>query len=328
MSSPTGVEINIFCITLILFFWVFYGFRNIWSLPLRHGDSFFLGVEVSPGFYEGPGIPWLKSYHAMVIVLHFIWALALGTIIILRRWDMAPLWAGGGAMLHVIPLLAFAAWTRHKLGANPPVRAVAIQLKSRRLGDYISWPLEALMAAVVAFSWWLLLRHGGTHIAWRDPLLMTWWVLGYLPGKIITVRAGSPLPTERTEEHYQYQDAVRRNAIRVYSGTAWFVAAVLFGYALLHTWSPAKTVPLWQWLIVGVTMAFWGNYVIYIVRGQRQLADMGRDLRPSGSWATPFRRAAGMDSSLINPVMRSRSGLIWFAIWFGGILVFIFYSLR
>jgi hypothetical protein len=30
-----------------------------------------------------------------------------------------------------------------------------------------------------------------------------------------------------------------------------------------------------------------------------------------GSWATPFRRAAFMN----------RPGLVWFAVWFGGILV-------
>jgi hypothetical protein len=53
-----------------------------------------------------------------------------------------------------------------------------------------------------------------------------------------------------------------------------------------------------------------------VFRGERQMAAMGRNLRPSGSWSTPLRRAAWM----------SRSGLIWFAIWFGGIVAFILYS--
>ncbi|SPE30508.1 hypothetical protein SBA3_1680001 [Candidatus Sulfopaludibacter sp. SbA3] len=43
---------------------------------------------------------------------------------------------------------------------------------------------------------------------------------------------------------------------------------------------------------------------------------LGRNLQPSGSWATPFRRATFM----------SRPGLIWFAIWFGGIAASLLYS--
>ncbi len=82
MNTPTAVELNVLCIALIVLFWVFYGFRNIWNLPLRHGHGFFLGVEVSPGFYEGPGISWLKSYRALVVALHSVWAVALGAIVV------------------------------------------------------------------------------------------------------------------------------------------------------------------------------------------------------------------------------------------------------
>jgi len=44
----------------------------------------------------------------------------------------------------------------------------------------------------------------------------------------------------------------------------------------------------------------------------------GRDLRPAGSWMTPFRGATRQ---------MNRSYLIWFAIWIGGILVVNLYSL-
>jgi hypothetical protein len=71
-----------------------------------------------------------------------------------------------------------------------------------------------------------------------------------------------------------------------------------------------------QWLIAGVGLAIMGYLMILVFRGQRQMAAMGRDLPLSGSWSTPFRRAAFM----------RRPGLVWFAVWFGGILVSILYS--
>lgn len=69
MSAPTEFELNILCITFIVLFWALYGFRWHWNFPLRNGPRFFFGVQVPPGFYEGPGIRWLKSYHVMLIAL-------------------------------------------------------------------------------------------------------------------------------------------------------------------------------------------------------------------------------------------------------------------
>jgi hypothetical protein len=287
-----------------------------WSLPLRNGPGFFLGVEVPPGFYDGPGVLWLRRYRMVLLAEHVLEACILGILLALAQWQAIPIWAGGGALLYVGAMMTFAVWTRHALGANPPVRAAALALTTRRLGDYIWWPQEALAAAVVAFSWWLLLRRGGGHIDWLGPLQLTWTALGLLPGKIAVVRSGSPLPTERTEEHYQFQDAARRDSLRWMNAFGWFCVVILFGCALWHGWSPARTFSGLQWLIVGAALAIMGYLMIVVFRGQRRMAAMGRDLRPSGSWATPFRRATLM----------SRPGLVWFAVWFGGILLFILYS--
>jgi hypothetical protein len=91
----------------------------------------------------------------------------------------------------------------------------------------------------------------------------------------------------------------------------WFCVMILLGIALKHTLAGLP------WLIGGVALAIMAYLMITVFRGQREMADMGRDLRPSGSWATPFRRASFM----------SRPGLIWFIIWFGGILASLVYSL-
>jgi hypothetical protein len=294
--------------------------KQIWNQPLHNGPGYFLGVEVSAGFYEGPGSRWMMGYHAMVAALYGVWAVALGAIVVLRRWDMTPMWAGGFALLFVPAMLGFQAWTRHKLGVNPPVQPVAFALEPRRLGDYISWPTEALAVALVALSWWLLL-HGGRHFDWQSTLLQSWVVLGMIPGKMAMVRLSFPLPAERTEEHFHLQDFARRYWIRL-SGILfeWLPVVVLFGGALMIRVSfPARPAPVWRWLVLAIYFAVWGYGMIVMFRGMQQLKAMGSELRPAGSWKTPFGR-----SSCFGTGWAFRA---WFAIWFGGILGFIVYPL-
>jgi hypothetical protein len=316
MSAPTQFELMVLITTLIVLAAVYSLVKYLWKWPLRNGQSFFLGAEVPAAFYEGPGKTWLKGYRTMLVALHLVLAAFFGACFAFGRWDLIPL-CGFWALLYTAAMQAFQAWTRHKLGTNPPVRPVAIALESRRLSDYISWPMETLMVVVVAFSWWLLLR-SGTLIDWRSPLILTWVVLGFLPGKIAIVRFSYPLPAERTEEHYQYQDAERRNWLRVWGAFGWFFVVILFGGALRHAWSPSKPVPALQWFVISVAFVVWGYSMIVRFRGMGQLRAMGSNLLPHGSWRTPFRRSSC--TGLSRPYM------IWFAVWFCGILVLILYS--
>lgn len=316
MTAPGFETLMLLTIGLIVPVRIYSLVKYSWNLPLRNGTGFFLGVEVPAGFYEGPESSWLKRYHAVLLAEHLIEACVLVILLTLAQWQAIPIWAGGSAVLFVGTMMAFVTWTRHSLGANPPVRPVALSLQSRRLGDYISWPMEALTAAIVAFSWWLLVRHGGPRIHWVDSLQWTWIVLGLLPGKIAVVRSSFPLPVEHTEEHYQCQDAARRMSVRQLNAFGWPWLAILLVYALRHGGAPASTFPWLQWFFVGSVLAAVTYLMATVFRGERQMVAMGRNLRPSGSWSTPFRRAAWM----------SRSGLIWFAIWFGGIVAFILYS--
>jgi hypothetical protein len=215
----------------------------------------------------------------------------------------------------VLVVLAFCFWVRHKLGSRLPVRAVALSLESRRLGDYISWPLEALFAAIIVACWWLLLRHGPA-INSLFPLLMTWTAL-VLPGKIALVRSGAPLPAECAEEHYRYQDAMRRNVIQALNAFGWLTVLPLCVFSLRQILPPAA-LPSLVWTFLAVLTAVFVWMMIVIHHGMRLAATMGRDLRPAGSWATPFHNATRQ---------MNRSYLVWFAIWIGGILVLNLYLL-
>src|ERR1019366_3349708 len=132
MSAPSEVGIYVFMICLLVPVLTYALVKYVWNQPLRNGPGFFSGVEVPAGFYEGPGRSWLKGYHAMLAALYLVWVVALAAIVVLRRWDMTPLWAGGFAILFVPAMLGFQVWTRHKLGADPPMRPVALALESRR----------------------------------------------------------------------------------------------------------------------------------------------------------------------------------------------------
>jgi hypothetical protein len=315
MSAPTANELYLVVNSLIVLAIGYSLVKFTWNLPLKHGPGYFQGVEVPADFYEGPGRNWLKGYHTILIALHTALAAALVACFALRRLDWSPIFLGGWALLYTAAMQGFSLFTRSRLGANPPVRPVALALESRRLGDYIWWPQEALAGVIIVFSWWLLLTCGVARPVWLTALQLTWGAM-VLPGKIALVRSSFPIPAERIEEHYRFQDAKRRNSISVLTAWSWFFVVVLLGTTLRHTWAPAWTVPGFQWLIVAAFLAAWAYYMLVMFRGQR-LAAMGRDLRPAGSFQTPYRRT----------IWASRLYLSWFVPWFVVLMILVSFSL-
>ena len=314
MSIYTSHSLILIAVALVVCLRAYVLVHTLWGMPLRHGPGFFLGVEVAPGFYDGPGGSWLTRYRTVLVVEHLVEALALAAILSMAHWDLVPNCLGLSAVLFTAVMITFGLAARHALGGNPPVRpAVAVMLKPRRLGDYLCWPMEAFSALLLALSWYLLLRHGGAHVSWQAPLSATWIALGLLPGKVIVVREPSRIPADRPEEHYHWQDAARRYNVRLMDATGWFYVAVIFAYAMLHSWTAART-ELWiRWLLVGAVFCVYLAYAAIQIRGDRRLAAMGKGLRPSASWRTPFRKSQW-----------SKPGLVWFAVWFSGILALIF----
>jgi hypothetical protein len=305
----------LFVTALIVIVFVFYLVRRLWNYPLNHGPGFFLDVEVAPGFYNGEGVRWLKLYRTILLAGYFIGALALAAILISGRWFLLPAWAGGTALVGVPICYGFMAYTRAKLGANPPVPTrTVVSLETRRLGDYISWPAEVLMAVIIAFSWALLLTHGDAKVHWGWPVLLTYIIVGLLPFKIGVVRNSYPLPSERAEEHYRWMEAQRRQWLRVQDCVRWFLIVNLAGYALLHGWPAASKIAWLHWLVIGIAMAVWLASVGMLIRGSGRLAAMGRDLRPLGNWSGPFRRATLMMPG-VSPW--------WYGAWCGGLVLLL-----
>src|ERR1019366_8373424 len=114
MSASSEVGIYVFMICLLVPVLTYALVKYVWNQPLWNGPGYFLGIEVPAGFYQGPGKGWLTGYHAMVAALYGVWAVALAAIVVSRRWEMTPTWAGGFALVFVPAMFGFQAWTRHK----------------------------------------------------------------------------------------------------------------------------------------------------------------------------------------------------------------------
>ncbi len=314
MSIQMNVLLPLASASLVLAIRLFVLVRRLWNYPMNHGPHFFLGVAVAPGFYEGPGVRWLKWYRTLLLVQHLILVCAFLVPVALRRWNDLPMMAPILVVTFFSMIGGFTLWARHKLGADPPtLSSVAVPLKTRRLTDYISWPMEAMVVAFLALSWLLLLTRGDAHFRWQVPVLFTYAVMGMLPGMIIIARNSVPLPPERTEEHYRWQEAHRRFSLRVMKSMRWFLVVILAGYTVLHCLPGARTVVWLHGGILGLAMAVFLVMTGVLIHGSATLAKMGRDLRPAGSWAGPFQPARLM----------LRGGLAWSILYCSGLVALI-----
>jgi hypothetical protein len=290
MSSHEGNLLLLCTNVFMVLFRIYFLVHSLWKLPLKHGSRFFLGLEVPEGFYEGPGAGWLRRYRALILTEHLIEAAIVALLFNSNRLDLVPLLAVGSMIVLVTVMSGFMLWARRRLDTGSRARSkVAVALEPRRLGDYLSWRAEALAVAVMALCWTALATHGDARTRWQPPIVTTYVVLALAASQILAVRSQSPLPAERTEEYYQYSKAQRRYSLRILGITRWFCLAILAGYAMQHTWEPARTIVWLRWFPVGVAIAILLIQAFVLFRGQDRLASMVRDLRPIGSWSVPFQ---------------------------------------
>jgi len=198
-------------------------------------------------------------------------AVALGAIVLTRWWDMTPMWAGGFALLFVPAMFCLSGMDAAQAGGEPAGAtggsgagvAPPGRLYLVAGGGAGGGAGRAELVAAAAPRW--------SALRLADPLQFTWAALGMIPGKMAMVRLSFPLPAERTEERYRFQNAARRFWIRL-SGILfeWFLVVVLFGGALMHALSPMRPAPVWRWLVLACCYAVWGYGMIVLFRGMRR----------------------------------------------------------
>jgi hypothetical protein len=281
--------------------------RVLWSVPLQHGPAFFLGAEVAPGFYDGPGIQWLRRVRAVLIAEHLA-EVVIFAVFISHRWLEYAFLPVYGVILTCV---LFAVWARHKVGVAPrKLSAVAIPLDARRLADYISWPAEAVLVMIMAASWLLLLTRAGRLTDWGLAVVITYMMLGLFHLKTLIARSSfPPLPPERTEEYQRWLEADRRYVLRLIESMRWFLAVMLGLHTVDQVPHPAWTGVWLPWLIPYIGAAYLFVIAIIIFRGKARLASMGRDLRPAGSWSGPFDSPRIMQRGPVNCFVAYCAGL-------------------
>ncbi|HTT64196.1 MAG TPA: hypothetical protein VMG35_20230 [Bryobacteraceae bacterium] len=295
----------------------YYLVRILWRLPLSHGPGFFLSTEVPPGFYEGAGMQWMRRYHAVLVLIHGIEGIILVYLVASRHWDQIPLLAPVFVALFFSMFGGFVVWARRTLGAAPPrLPAVAVPMKARRLGDYVSWPREILMAAIIAGIWLLWRFHGGIPVS--EPILATYVVMGLVPAEILIVRNSFPVPPERSEEHERWLEANRRFSLRLIELMRWFWLIAFAGPAVLQSWPATGAATSLRWILGAILTGLWFAAMWLLIPGYGRLLAMGRDLRPVGSWSGPFRPARLMP----------RGGLTWGISYSAGLAILLAIVLR
>ncbi|MCX6620180.1 MAG: hypothetical protein NTY38_03715 [Acidobacteria bacterium] len=309
MKILNGDWLAVASLCAVVLFHTWAVFRRLWREPLKHGTAYFMGVAVDPGFYESSGAQWMRRYHTALLVQYTILVGGFAVMVALGYWRQLPLLVP----VHVISFFGLvggvALWARRRLNTHPPVlERVAVDFTPRRLADYISWPLEALMLAVLAASW-LLLNPARPHFDWSFPIVITYIVMAMLPGKILIVRNRLPLPAEKTEEHRRFDEALRRHALRQLDGMRW-MALSIFAVVAVH-----KAVPALKNLLVpsmAIPLAAWLVMMAVIIRGTGRLNAMSAGLRPMGSWKSPFLK-------------QPRSYLVWISLYCACLIALLLY---
>jgi len=290
-----------------------YFLGRCWNLPLNHGQGFFLGIEVPPGFYSGPGMRWMKRYHSALLSESLVEWVALAAIVAAWGLSWMPAWAGGIAVLFIATQRGFIAWARRSLGGSPPTMpAVAVSLEARGMLDHVFWPLEALVAAALALGWLLLVTGGETSVRWQNPALLTYVVFGLLAGRVLIARSHLLLPSERTEDYHRWSEEYRRHLLQLLDSIRWLIAAILFAVCALQFWPPAQSIPSVRVIVVGILLALWLSWSGWLIHEIRRLSAIGHGLRPAGIWR-PFQpRGRG-----------SRVGWAWMIVFVAGLLMLL-----
>lgn len=271
----------------ILVFWFYYLIRRRWNLPSEHGPGFFMGIEVASDAGRATAPQWTSRYHAFLVVEHSLIVLAAAWLVAAGLWRWLPAWGGGTAVVDLAATRCFLAWARRSIpvAARPEATStVALSLEVRRLGDYLSWVSEALLATVLLASWVLLVTRGSQGWRWQEAAVWTYIAITSSLWKVYVIRSGVPLPADRTEEHHRWLDGRRRHGVRVLDCGSWFAALLVAGYAALHS-SPGDQAAIWiKWTCGGLAGSAWTVMAVVIARGERRLATTGQTIRPVESW--------------------------------------------
>jgi len=263
---------------------------RLWRLPLKHGGNQFIGVGVGPEFYREAGAKLLRSYRSSLFVPVLLDApLAVWLAYTWRHawfcFEQFAAWVAGIVFYNLmIAHLSSRAMSLNGPGEEPATRTMQLSLEPRRLRDYTSLRIELAIGIATAAALILLARLYEIH-SWEAPaaLRVTVWTLYLQAGlfllKGVFVRWRMPLPSQRTEDFKRWRAAWLSYHVKTFdSARMVFAFALLFGITVKshwHIWTRAA-------IITGVCVAgpLLVVYFVYLIREQRRLTRLEREIKP------------------------------------------------
>jgi hypothetical protein len=270
---------------------------NLWRLPLKNGDQFFLSQQVEAGFYREMGAPLFRRYRLAVLaplVLDAplaLWLVATHklTSAFFEQW-LAII---GSILVYRLMVVYFSAQAGNTTG-HKEVRPTVMQLSMspRRLGDHTNFQVElavggsALLAlGLFAHSYALAAPaadgHGFGNVV-RQAGFLTWILylqVGLLLLKVVYVRWRMPLPVNRTGDFRRWRAAWLRwhltllDSIRLLwaLGMVWGVVRMIYW----ESWSRSTAIIALSAWVVPI-----GLYFVHVSRESRRFKAVERDVRP------------------------------------------------
>jgi hypothetical protein len=271
---------------------------QLWRAPLKQGEGWFLGLEVEPGFYRQAGAVLLRRYRAWMAVPLGLESLILLGLILSGQW----VYALYEHFLSVVLLIAWATFTTYQFmtrvrllapaASASPVTSVQLSLAPRRLRDYTNWRVETAIIGLTLLTlfWmaaqWLGWLPAGTTTGQPSARLLKTMVFflylqaGVLLLKQLFVRWRMLQPPRRAEDYRRWRAAWLTYHLRVFDALRLLLALVIWGLFAFKTfkqwWGFARVNPIGLALALASIMV----YTLYLVRQQRRLAAVAREIKP------------------------------------------------
>ena len=272
---------------------------RVWSLPLKHGQDYFLGQRVGPDFYRRAGAGLLRRFRASLFVPLGLDLPVVLWLLLTRKYlflSLEQLFAYiAGLVVYNVMLTHFACRALPISGYenDAPVKAVQLSMEPRRLRDHTSLAVELVTACALLLDAALLshsyqLAHSPAYNPdaasdFRGAAVFAVWILYWQVGalllKRVFIRWRMPLPLNRTEDFRRWRTAWLRwhlrllDAVRVMTAVLlpWITAWVVYR----KTWSKPAIITL-----VSGTLLILAVYLIYLRREHRRLLIVEKELRP------------------------------------------------
>jgi len=268
-----------YSLLLYAFFWIvrINGCIRRGREPLLRGPEWFFDVHVPPDFYSRVGRDIVRRYHARML-LPFAIDIPVAAAILYSghiTW-LNGLIAALAAIIHVNHSFSTA---RARYEARPfavpeaeePPTAMAVSLAPRRLRDYSSPAIEAVVVVgtVSLFAWLIAYyltatERLGVGDMFGVPVLMAYLQLGLLCAKALAIALPAPLPRRDAAAHLEAREEVRRHWALLCDGGRVLVTVSAFYWPMMLVARPeekAHVMGTWflAWFAAGVAGTAWAE---------------------------------------------------------------------